>query len=63
MFETAFEGREAANSVRTVPWLFAAKVVFALALVLTATFALVRTEVLTVDPQQLGNPDPILFLQ
>jgi len=61
--QTAFGRRDSANySVRTA-WVFAAKILFALALVLTATFALVRTEVLSADPQLLGNPDPILFLQ
>ena len=61
-FQTAFERRDSANPTRTA-CVFAAKVVLALALVLTATFALVRSEVLSADPQLLGNPDPILFLQ
>jgi hypothetical protein len=60
--QTAFERRDAAKSTRAA-WVFAAKVLFALALVLTATFALVRTEVMSADPQQLGNPAPILMLQ
>ena len=60
--QTAFERRDAARSVRPT-WAFAAKIAFALVLVLTATFALVRTEVLSGGERLLGNSDPILFLQ
>ena len=57
-----FERRDPVKSVRSA-WVFAAKLLFALALVLTATIALLRTEVLVADPQQLGNPDSLLILQ
>jgi hypothetical protein len=61
-FQTAFERRDHATSIRAAA-VFAAKILFALALVLTATIALVRTEVLVADAQYLGNPDLLLILQ
>jgi len=61
-FHTVSERRSGTKSVRA-SWIFAAKIVFALALVVTATIALVRTEVLVADAQQLGNPDLLLILQ
>jgi len=61
-FQTAFERRGRAKSIRAVS-VFAAKILFALALVITATIALVRTEVLVGNPQHLGNADLLLILQ
>jgi hypothetical protein len=60
-FQTAFERQDQTKSIRAVT-IFTAKILFALALVLTATVALVRTEVLVVDAQQLGNTDLLLIM-
>jgi hypothetical protein len=58
---TVFEHHDESKAIRA-PWVFAGKVLFALALVLMATVALVRTEVLVVDAQQLGNTDLLLIV-
>jgi hypothetical protein len=60
-FQTAYERNDQAKPIRAA-WVFAAKTLIALALVLTATIAVVRTEVLA-GVQQLENADPPLILQ
>jgi hypothetical protein len=54
--QTAFEPRDREKSTRA-GWLFAAKVLFALALVFATTFALVRTEFLLGAPASLISAD------
>ena len=61
-FQTAYERNDQARSVRQTA-IFAGKVLFALALVLTATIALVRTEILISDVQHLDNPELVLMLE
>ncbi len=61
-FHTAFGDRDRTQSI-PAPWIFAAKMLFALVLVLAATLALVGTEVLVTDPSHLGNADFLLVLQ
>ena len=55
-FQTAFAPRDREKSTRA-GWLFAAKILFALALVLAATFALVGTEFLLGAPASLIGAD------
>jgi hypothetical protein len=57
---TVFEHHDETKAIRA-PWVFAGKVLFALALVVAATIALVRTEILVADPRQLGNTDLLLI--
>jgi hypothetical protein len=57
----AFERRGRSKSTRAV-WIFAGKVLLALALVLTATFALVETELGLVKADQVSDADLRLML-
>ena len=61
-FQAAFEREDAAKSIRAAG-IFAAKVLFALALVLTATVGLVRTEVFLADADYLSNADLLMIVQ
>ena len=61
-FQTAFEGHDQAKSMRAVA-VFAAKIMFALALVITATVALVRSEVLLAAADHIGNADLLRILE
>jgi len=44
-------------------WSIQKRVLSIVLAVVTATIALVRTEILVVDAQQLGNPDLLVILQ
>src|SRR5262249_14036736 len=62
LFHAAFERDDAAKSIRAAG-VFAAKVLFALALLLTATIALVRSEALVAEMGYLSNADLLMIVQ